>query len=67
LVNAVIEDGYQTITKNGEPIVIMISQEEFEKLHTPEKTLGEFLLESPFSKFDLDIRRDKDSGRDIEL
>lgn len=67
LVNEVIEDGYHTITKNGRPVVVIISQEEFEKIHTHPNTLGEFLSESPFSTFDLDLKRDKDFGRDIDL
>lgn len=62
-----MEDGYHTITKNGRPVVVVIAQEEFEKLQIPEKSLSEFLLESPFSQFELDIQRDKDPGRDIDL
>lgn len=57
LVNEVIKDGYHTITKNGRPVVVVISQEEFEKFQSPEKSLGEFLLESPFSQSELDIER----------
>lgn len=67
LVNEVLEEGYQTITKNGRPVVVIISHEEFKKSQTPQKTLGEFLLNSPFSRFDLDLSRDKDPGRDIDL
>lgn len=67
LVNEVIEDGYHTITKNGRPVVVVISQEEFEKFQTHEKSLGAFLFESPFSQYELDVRRDKDPGREIDL
>jgi len=67
LVNEVIEDGYQTITKNGRPVAVIISHDEFQKFTTPKKKLGEFLSESPFSKYDLDIERDKDLGREIDL
>ncbi|MES2272670.1 MAG: type II toxin-antitoxin system prevent-host-death family antitoxin [Chlamydiota bacterium] len=67
LVNEVIEDGYHTITKNGHPVVVIISHEEFVKFKTPKNTLGEFLSESPFSTFDLDLERDKDLGREIDL
>lgn len=67
LVNEVIEDGYHTITKNGRPVVVVISQEEFEKFQSPKKPLGEFLLESPFSQSELDIQRDKDPGREVDL
>jgi antitoxin Phd len=67
LVNEVMEDGYHTITKNGQPVVVIISHEEFEKFKKPTKTLGQFLAESPFSKYDLDIKRDKSPGKDIDL
>lgn len=67
LVNDVIEDGYQTITKNGRPVVVVISQEEFKKFQTPKKSLSEFLIDSPLAEFDLDIRRDQDPGREIDL
>lgn len=67
LVNDVIQDGYCTITKNGRPAVVLISHEEFEKMRTPKNSLGEFLTESPFSSLDLDIKRDKDPGRDVDL
>jgi antitoxin Phd len=67
LVNEVIEDGYHTITKNGQPVVVVISQKEFEKFQSPEKSLSEFLLESPFSQSELDIQREKDLGREIDL
>ncbi|MCI0382352.1 MAG: type II toxin-antitoxin system Phd/YefM family antitoxin [Chlamydiae bacterium] len=67
LVDEVIEGGYHTITKNGRPVVVIISHEEFEKIYTPKNTLGEFLSESPFSTFDLDIERNNDLGREIDL
>ena len=67
LVKEVMKDGYHTNTKNGQPVVVVISQEEFEKFQKPEKPLSTFLLESPFAEFDLDVERDKDSGRDINL
>ncbi|HLB53234.1 MAG TPA: type II toxin-antitoxin system Phd/YefM family antitoxin [Chlamydiales bacterium] len=67
LVNEVVQDGYHTITKNGRPVVVVIAYEEFKKFKTPKNTLGEFLSESPFATFDLEIKRDKDLGRDIDL
>ncbi len=56
LINEVTKGSYQTITKNGQPVVVLISQEEFEKLQPHEKSsLGEFLLNSPFAQLDLEI------------
>ena len=67
LVNEVEAGGYHTITKNGHPVVIVISHEEFQKMRTHKETLGEFLTESPLSRFNLDIQRDRDPGREIDL
>lgn len=67
LVNEVVEDGYHTITKNGQPVVVVISCEEFEKLKMPKNTIAEFFAQSPFSTFDLEIERTKDFVREIDL
>lgn len=67
LVNDAINDGYQTITKNGEPVVVLISKKEFEKLKIPKDSLLDFFLQAPFPEEDLDIKRNKDTGREIDL
>ena len=67
LVNEVTKDGYQTITKNGHPVVVVISIREFEKLQASKDSILDFFLESPFPELDLDMQRDKDTGRDIKL
>jgi antitoxin Phd len=67
LVNEVIEDGCHTVTRNGHPVVVIISHKEFKNLKKPKNTLGDFLSESPCATFDLDIERDKTIDRDIYL
>ena len=67
LVNEVEEDGYHTITKNGHPVVMIISTREFEKLKTPKNTLLDFFRDAPLPDVDIDIERDKDTGRDNDL
>jgi len=57
MVNEAMENGIQTVTKNGSPLVVVISHEEFLKLKKTKTPLGEFLCNSPFSKFDLEIDR----------
>ena len=63
-------EGPQLITRQGKEGVVMISDEEYERLvgkaHQP-KSLLQFFRESPFVGVDLDLERDKDEGRDIEL
>lgn len=63
-------DGPQRITRQGKEGVVMISDEQFELLmarsHQP-KSIVQFFRESPLADLDLDLERDKDTGRDIEL
>ena len=63
-------EGPQYITRQGKECVVMISDEQYERLagkaHQP-KNLLQFFRESPLVGVDLDLERDKDEGRDIEL
>jgi len=63
-------NGPQRITRQGKEGVVMIADEEYEKLigksHQP-KSLWQFFRESPFVSLELEFERDKDQGRDIEL
>lgn len=67
LINEVEEGSYHTITKNGRPVAIVISKTEFEKTCQFKNSLLDFFRESPLSDLDLDIKRNKDFGRDIVL
>lgn len=67
LVDEVIEDGYHTITRNGQSVVVIISQKDFEKYLKSKDTLIDFFMKAPFPDFELDVTRDKDQGRDIDL
>jgi antitoxin Phd len=63
-------EGPQLITRQGKECVVMISDEQYERLvgkaHQPINLL-QFFRESPLVGVDLDLERDKDEGRDIEL
>ena len=62
--------GPQLITRQGKDGVIMLPVEEFEQLvnrSQPRKNIVDFFRESPLFGVDLDLERDKDAGRDIEL
>jgi antitoxin Phd len=62
--------GPQRITRQGKEGVVMISDEQYDELagraHQP-KTLIEFFRTSPLVGVELDLERQKDEGRDIEL
>ena len=62
--------GPQRITRQGKEGVVMISDEQYEQLvgrsHQP-KNLVEFFRRSPLVGVELDLERNSDAGRDIEL
>ena len=63
-------EGPQRITRQGKEGVVMISDEQYDRLmmksHQP-KSIVQFFRESPLVGVNLDLERDKDTGRDIEL
>ena len=63
-------EGPQRITRQGKEGVVMISDEQYDRLvgksHQP-KNLVQFFRESPLVGIELDLDRAKDNGRDIEL
>jgi antitoxin Phd len=62
--------GPQRITRQGREGVVMIADEQYERLvgksHQP-KNLVQFFRESPLVGVELDLERVKDAGRDIEM
>jgi len=63
-------EGPQRITRQGKESVVMISDDEYQRLvgksHQP-KSLVEFFRESPLVGVELDLDRAKDEGRDVQL
>ncbi len=63
-------EGPQRITRQGKEGVVMISDEEYHRLkaksHQP-KSIVQFFRESPLVGVELDLERQEDVGRDIEL
>jgi antitoxin Phd len=63
-------EGPQLITRQGKEGVVMISDEQYEQLvgkaHQP-KSLLQFFRESPLVGLELNLERDRDEGRDIEI
>ncbi len=59
--------GPQDITLHGEPVAVIISKKEFDKLTKPKSSLVDFLRHSPLKGLKLNLKRDKSSNREIEL
>lgn len=67
LVDDASRKGYQTITKKGEPIAVILSIKDFDTLAKPKKSFLSFFKDSPHPEIELDIQRSQDKPRDIEL
>jgi prevent-host-death family protein len=63
-------EGPQRITRQGKEGVVMVAEEQYDRLvgksHQP-KSLVQFFRASPLVGVELDLERERDSGRDIEL
>jgi len=63
-------EGPQRITRQGKEGVVMVAEEQYERLvgksHQP-KNLVQFFRQSPLVGVDLDLERDPDPGRDTDL
>lgn len=62
--------GPQRITRQGKEGVVMIADEDYEKLvgkSRQPKDLWQFFRESPLVGLELEFERNKDTSRDIEL
>ncbi|HTW47696.1 MAG TPA: type II toxin-antitoxin system Phd/YefM family antitoxin [Acidobacteriaceae bacterium] len=62
--------GPQRITRQGREAVVMLSEEEYERLTArarQPRSLVQFFRESPLAGIKLDLERDRGTGREIEL
>ena len=57
----------QIVTKHGNKAVVVLSFEEYAKITKPKTDLVQFLRESPLTEISLEITRNKDVPRDIDL
>jgi prevent-host-death family protein len=67
LLEHVINDGPQAITRRGEQIAVVVSIEEWQRKSQRSGSLAEFLAGSPLRESGLDIDRTDVAPRDIAL
>ena len=67
LINETVSSGYQTITRNGEPVAYIVSKKEFDRCLKPQKSLLEVFDQCPYPEVDIDVERSKESIREIDL
>ena len=68
VVKSAIDDGPQLVTKGGAPAVYVISAELFDsEIARRVEDRKQILFASPHRDVELDLARDHDEGREIEL
>jgi prevent-host-death family protein len=67
LVEKAMHDEPQFVTKHGDNAVVILSFEEYKKITKPKTDLISFFRNSPLMDIELEISRNKDLPRDIEL
>ena len=67
LVEKAIKLGPQMVTKRGVKTVVVLSFDEYQKLTKPKTDLIDFFKTSPLYGIELDLERDKDLPREVEL
>jgi len=67
VVENAINQGPQVVTKYGKEAVVIISIEEYRKMKEPEHSLIDFFKASPLNDLNLNLERDKEYSREVEL
>ena len=67
LVESAMADEPQIVTKHGHNAVVVLSYKEYEAMTKPKNSLVNFFRDSPLADAELDISRNNDFPREIEL
>lgn len=67
LVDRALDQGPQMITRRGVETAIVLSVEEYQKMRQSETDLVDFFRASPLAGVELDLERDPDTGREVDL
>ena len=67
LVNSAQKNGPQIVTKHGKEAVVVLAFEDYKKLSKPKTDLFKFFQKSPLAEVELEIGRNKDIPREIDL
>lgn len=61
------EEGPQVITVHGEDAAVVVSAEQYRKLHRRKGSLIDFFRKSPLLGVELKLVRSRDTGRKVDL
>ena len=67
VVKEALRAGPQVVTRGGKETAVVLSVEDYRRLARPEVDLVGFFRSSPLADIELDLERDRDTGREVEL
>ena len=69
LARLALSEGPQHVTLRGEPSLVVLSEEEYQKLRGKKKqrTWADLFRNSPFTPVELDLTRSRDTGRTLKF
>jgi antitoxin Phd len=67
LVDTAIASGPQMVTRHGEDAVVIVPAKTYRELTRPKGSLLEFFASSPLRGAGLNLTRDGDTGRQVDL
>jgi len=59
--------GPQVVTVRGREAAVVLSMEDYRRMAPKQESLADFLMNSPLRGSGIEIEREQDFGRDIEL
>ena len=59
--------GPQWVTKRGKDALVILTVRDYERLQKPKTDLVQFLRDSPLAASGIDVSRDQDAGREVDL
>lgn len=67
LLDEAVADNPQIVTRHGRPIAVLVSYERFMKGEEPKESMGAFFRRSPLVGSGIDLERNRETGRTIDL
>ncbi|MBN1676078.1 MAG: type II toxin-antitoxin system Phd/YefM family antitoxin [Kiritimatiellae bacterium] len=67
VIDRALARGPQIITRRGRETAVLVSADDFRRLAAPSGDLVGFFRASPLAGLDLDLRRDPDRGREVDV
>lgn len=67
VIEKALHEGPQVVTRRGLETVVVLSMEEYRYLTRPRGSLVDFFKNAPFKDVELDLERNRDTGREVDL